>query len=174
MCLRNHDVISTTVGSLPCDLTNEEINELFSDNFIFLPDPDHAQHLLNWKANAEKIAFEHMLLYTEKPQPQSVLFGSKKKPYIRIDPKFTEVVSKHHASAPIYSKLVRKIDARLIDVALEPGQILIIDNYRTVHGRRSFMPRYDGTDRWLKKINVTMHMRDSGACRPYDVGYIIA
>ena len=32
---------------------------------------------------------------------------------------------------------------------LKPGEILLIDNRRTVHGRSSFCPRYDGTDRFL-------------------------
>lgn len=39
-------------------------------------------------------------------------------------------------------------------VALEAGDLMVIDNRRTVHGRLPFQPRYDGTDRWLKRLMV--------------------
>jgi alpha-ketoglutarate-dependent taurine dioxygenase len=39
-------------------------------------------------------------------------------------------------------------------VVLRQGDLLIIDNDRAVHGRTPFTPRYDGTDRWLKRSLV--------------------
>jgi alpha-ketoglutarate-dependent taurine dioxygenase len=44
-------------------------------------------------------------------------------------------------------------------VALAPGDILILDNYRGVHGRRPFEAKYDGRDRWLKRVSVTRDLR---------------
>jgi alpha-ketoglutarate-dependent taurine dioxygenase len=37
---------------------------------------------------------------------------------------------------------------------LADGDLLVIDNDRAVHGRTPFIPRYDGTDRWLKRALV--------------------
>jgi hypothetical protein len=37
-------------------------------------------------------------------------------------------------------------------VVLEPGDMLLIENRRTVHGRDPFEPRFDGTDRWLLRL----------------------
>jgi alpha-ketoglutarate-dependent taurine dioxygenase len=37
---------------------------------------------------------------------------------------------------------------------LQAGDVLVIDNERAVHGRTPFVPRYDGTDRWLKRALV--------------------
>lgn len=34
-------------------------------------------------------------------------------------------------------------------VALKTGDLLILNNRTVVHGRNSFKPKYDGTDRWL-------------------------
>ncbi|MBP2478023.1 putative NAD(P)/FAD-binding protein YdhS [Crossiella equi] len=34
-------------------------------------------------------------------------------------------------------------------------------NKRAVHGRRPFTARYDGTDRWLRRINITADLRRS-------------
>jgi len=39
-------------------------------------------------------------------------------------------------------------------VVLRSGDLLVIDNHRAVHGRTPFVPRYDGTDRWLKRSLV--------------------
>ncbi|NJL22917.1 MAG: hypothetical protein HC895_22215 [Leptolyngbyaceae cyanobacterium SM1_3_5] len=44
-------------------------------------------------------------------------------------------------------------------VKLDTGDLLCIDNRRTVHGRSSFTPRYDGFDRWLQRSFV---VRDLG------------
>jgi len=61
--------------------------------------------------------------------------------------------------------LIRAIDGNLTGVALLPGECLFIDNYKTVHGRSSFKARFDGTDRWLKRINITRDLRKSRAVR---------
>jgi len=39
-------------------------------------------------------------------------------------------------------------------VVLDDGDLLVIDNDRAVHGRTAFTPRYDGTDRWLRRALV--------------------
>ena len=51
------------------------------------------------------------------------------------------------------------------DVLLHPGDICFIDNFKAVHGRRAFKARYDGHDRWFKRINITRDLRKSRAER---------
>jgi len=41
-----------------------------------------------------------------------------------------------------------------IDIVLQSGDLLVIDNNNTIHGRREFQPRYDGTDRWVQRVLV--------------------
>ena len=53
------------------------------------------------------------------------------------------------------------IEENLVGVPLEPGMRCFIDNYRAVHGRASFQARYDGTDRWLKRVSITRDLRRS-------------
>jgi len=43
-------------------------------------------------------------------------------------------------------------------IILQSGDILVIDNRRAVHGRTPFNPRYDGTDRWLKRALVVAEL----------------
>lgn len=45
-----------------------------------------------------------------------------------------------------------------IDIVLQSGDLLVIDNNSTIHGRREFQPRYDGTDRWLQRVLVRREM----------------
>ncbi|MEV5837145.1 TauD/TfdA family dioxygenase [Nocardia sp. NPDC052112] len=39
-------------------------------------------------------------------------------------------------------------------VVLHPGDILLMDNSRIVHGRSEFYPQYDGGDRWLARWQI--------------------
>lgn len=39
-------------------------------------------------------------------------------------------------------------------VVLDGGDLIVIDNHQTVHGRKPFQPKYNGTDRWLKRCLV--------------------
>jgi L-asparagine oxygenase len=55
-------------------------------------------------------------------------------------------------------------------VVLEPGDLLVIDNHRAVHGRTSFTPRFDGRDRWLQRAFVITDLDASAAER---VGRVI-
>lgn len=43
---------------------------------------------------------------------------------------------------------------RAREVVLDAGDILVLDNRTTVHGRRPFTPKYDGTDRWLLRALI--------------------
>jgi L-asparagine oxygenase len=46
------------------------------------------------------------------------------------------------------------IEHTYTSVTLTAGDLLVIDNRRTVHGRSDFVARFDGTDRWLQRTFV--------------------
>ena len=56
-------------------------------------------------------------------------------------------------TTPEATRLVQKIVEiyyrHRTSICLEPGDILVIDNNRVVHGRSAFRPRFDGYDRFL-------------------------
>jgi alpha-ketoglutarate-dependent taurine dioxygenase len=60
------------------------------------------------------------------------------------------------------NQLIYAIDSCLMDITLQPGEFLFVNNYRAVHGRKPFKAKYDGTDRRLKRTNIT---RDLGKSR---------
>lgn len=49
-------------------------------------------------------------------------------------------------------KLRLAISQNTKEIALEAGDVLVLDNRKVVHGRKSFTARYDGTDRWLLRV----------------------
>jgi hypothetical protein len=50
-------------------------------------------------------------------------------------------------------------------IALEAGDLLIIDNNVAVHGRSPFTARFDGSDRWLQRAFVVSDLAPSAADR---------
>lgn len=54
----------------------------------------------------------------------------------------------------------------LIEVALKPGDLIIIDNRVVAHTRTAFQPQYDGNDRWLQRMFVVQDFRRSRMGRP--------
>lgn len=55
-------------------------------------------------------------------------------------------------------------------VVLEAGDLLVVDNNVTVHGRTPFVARFDGTDRWIQRTFVVSDLSPSASDR---VGRII-
>lgn len=73
---------------------------------------------------------------------------------IRYDPSYTRHLADDREFTAAYDRLGHALEDNGHVVPLEPGDLLIIDNDATVHGRLAFKARYDGTDRWLKRVLV--------------------
>lgn len=166
MCMRNHDSIPTTLSKPDYSkLTKEQIDILFEKQFTIKPDNSH-KPVNNSAERKEKMAgdeglneaYQQMLARDAKPEKIAVLFGNKNDPCLRIDPYFMEDPENPEAKAAL-DALIEVVGESLIEVALNPGEIIIIDNYEIVHGRRAYEARYDGTDRWYKRINVIRDIR---------------
>lgn len=52
----------------------------------------------------------------------------------------------------VLEKVKSLISASTREVVLRDSEAMIINNKKCVHGRKPFQPRYDGTDRWVKRI----------------------
>jgi Taurine catabolism dioxygenase TauD, TfdA family len=153
MCLRNPDAVPTTfalIDEVPLDL--DRVRILFEPRFVFRPDPSHPTDSEGEKA--------------------PVLFGDPRFPYVRFDPYCMDRPDTEEARSAM-DYLTRAIGDQLTGVALLPGECLFIDNYKAVHGRSSFKARFDGTDRWLKRINVARDLRKSRAVREAPASRVI-
>ncbi|HEX2641376.1 MAG TPA: guanitoxin biosynthesis L-enduracididine beta-hydroxylase GntD, partial [Thermoanaerobaculia bacterium] len=165
MCLRNPDRVPTTFANLEgLGLTEEEREQLSRPVFPIRPDNSH--RLVN-KVNGDGdpallAAYQEIERMNTEPLRIAVLEGDLRTPYIRLDPYFMEPAEDLDARRA-FERLTQLLDARLGEVLLEPGDIGFFDNFQSVHGRRAFKARYDGTDRWMKRLNVTRDLRRSRA-----------
>ncbi|MGO4249043.1 hypothetical protein AB4Y87_17655 [Paenarthrobacter sp. RAF54_2] len=95
--------------------------------------------------------------------PMAVLRGSLSDPELCVD---------FHAMTALTSDgeraLIRLRHALLLNLnghVLEPGDLLIVDNEKAVHGRTNFTARADGTDRWLRRCFAIPDLRGSTESR---------
>jgi L-asparagine oxygenase len=58
------------------------------------------------------------------------------------------------ASQDALEEFGRAVEKHTKEIALVRGDLLIIDNSNTVHGRKPFQASYDGTDRWVQRLLV--------------------
>src|SRR5437660_481389 len=94
------------------------------------------------------------------------------RPYLRLDPYFMERPRDDEARHAL-DTLVAAIDRELTGVALRPGELCFIDNFKAVHGRQPFHASYDGRDRWMKRLNIVRDVRKSRDARQQAASRII-
>jgi L-asparagine oxygenase len=70
-------------------------------------------------------------------------------------------------------ELNKAIEKHTKEVILQAGDLLIIDNATTVHGRKPFQARYDGTDRWLQRVLVRKSVKNMPYQHCTKTGYLI-
>jgi|SRR5215213_738634 len=172
-CLRNSDQVPTTYACLDwIQLKPEQINVLFEPRYLIYPDASHLE-FNGSHSQAKAEALDHSLhsarqkiqQMSANPTRISVLFGHPQCPYVRIDPYFMKHLDDDKEAQQALDDFITLIDEVLSPVVLKPGDCCFIDNCRTVHGRKAFKARYDGTDRWLKRICVTRDLRKSRSAR---------
>lgn len=170
MFLRNPDRVPTTFASLErlrTVLDPEDFKTLFEPHYTIQPDKSHQPENAHAEGHGEtdEHLFERIQKMQREPEKIALLSGDPSSPYIRIDPYFMDPVADNPKAQRAFEALVKALDAEIRDVALEPGDICFVDNYKSVHGRRAFKARYDGRDRWFKRMNVTRDLRKSRADR---------
>lgn len=146
-CVRNSHQVATTIGFLDHSALSERDRQLLSASlFTFRPDPSYLM------AGADR---------APGTDRGSILFGDPADPYLRFDQDYVDWPDDADGVSAAVEALRQVIEEKLIELPLRPGDFLALDNHRAVHGRPSFTPNYEGTDRWLKRINITRDLRRS-------------
>ncbi|ERG69144.1 TauD/TfdA family dioxygenase [Segniliparus rugosus] len=138
LCVRNPQQVPTTVASVRRARISESDQRVLSERVVpILPDDSY-----DWDRSLPSL-------------PVATLWERHDGLAMRYDPAYTPLAE---ASAE-YQAAYRRLGEALAEVSeavvLEPGDMAIIDNDVAVHGRAPFTARYDGTDRWLKRVNVS-------------------
>jgi L-asparagine oxygenase len=154
LCLRGdpsaHTTLSSICGVLP-QLSSDVVDVLFEPRFRTAVDESYLQGRS-----------------TVLGEPMAVLSGDR----TRIAPQSISMVF----DADLMVGIDEEADAALraladataschTSIALEAGDLLIVDNTVAVHGRSPFTARFDGADRWLQRTFVVSDLAPSAADR---------
>lgn len=175
MCLRNPQRAATTIACIDeVSLDPEVVEVLFQNRFIIHPVESHRRYNdADGAQAADEDIYRRIREMTEHPERISVLYGEPRAPYLRIDPYFMDIPEGDEEARRALDAFARAVEGSLKEFVLEPGDCCLIDNYKAVHGRRPFRAKYDGADRWLKRVNITRDLRKSRASRASDNSRII-
>lgn len=80
------------------------------------------------------------------------LYGDKDDPYLSYNRSLMNAKAENDVAA--LDALLTALEEIVEPVVLTSGDLLIIDNFRTAHGRAPFTARWDGKDRWIHRAYV--------------------
>jgi L-asparagine oxygenase len=139
-CLRNHDAVPTSLASVRhARLSAIERALLERPTLPILPDDSYDE------ADGPTAA---------SPPEVATLWDGDTGLRIRYDPAYTPLEKADDDYRAAYDWLSDELERVAVEVTLGAGEVLVIDNDVAVHGRSPFQARYDGTDRWLKRVSV--------------------
>ncbi|MET8388570.1 TauD/TfdA family dioxygenase [Streptosporangium canum] len=155
-CLRNPDGVATSAASVRhANLDDADVEALSAPVLPILPDD----------------AYDEARNSPLEPPRVPTLWHGEDGLCLRFDPAYTPLEQAGADYRAAYGRLCRELDRVKVGVRLEPGDVLVIDNDAVVHGREPFRARYDGTDRWLKRVNVRLPGRDRPSAEATEHGY---
>lgn len=172
MCLKNPDRVET-VACATSDIRweNVDVDALFEPEFTIMPDNSHQPQNAAESSGDPDVdmlraqSFQLIQSWNDHPEKRPLLAGDRSDPYLSLDPYHMHSEGWPERAQRAFGQLCAEIEAGLKPIRLRPGDCLFIDNFRAVHGRNSFLPHYDGSDRWLKRLNITRNIRGSRAWR---------
>ena len=168
LCLRNPDGVATTFANLErLRLSDKDLDLLFAPHYTIRPDESHFPKNRSGNKDVDALldqSYRRIEKMRTNPEPIAPLYGDRRSPYLRIDPFFMDPVADPRAQTAL-DRLIEAIEQSVQDVVLQPGDLCFIDNCKAVHGRRPFKARYDGSDRWMKRLNLTRDLRRSRDAR---------
>ncbi|WP_331766071.1 guanitoxin biosynthesis L-enduracididine beta-hydroxylase GntD [Embleya sp. NBC_00896] len=161
LCLRSPELTATTLGHLdPGAIPPDVMDVLTRPRFHIVPDASHDDTLNSFPAADRRAqAFRRLDEVRRCPPLIPLVTGHPGAPVLRIDSDYVAPADGDEAAAHALKWLIDHLEGSLYDFPLAPGDMGFINNRNVVHGRRPFRPRYDGTDRWLKRINVVEDFR---------------
>ncbi|HEY5985391.1 MAG TPA: hypothetical protein VIV12_03255 [Streptosporangiaceae bacterium] len=143
VCLRNPQQVPTTVGLAGDLVLDPEVEQILRQPLFGMP----------------QVGADEWVEYGP------VLYGSADRPYLSADSVYMTPAPGDGAAAQALVALGVAVEAGLRPFAARPGDLYFLDNHQAVHGRPTFVPRYDGSDRWLLRVKVGRDLRGSRAYR---------
>jgi L-asparagine oxygenase len=113
----------------------------------------------------------HEFLDGDLRGPLPIISGSYDDPYFVFDQDLMKGV--RNDAQEMIQKIVDVYYVHRLEHVLSPGEIVLVDNRRAVHGRSPFKPKFDGTDRFIIRSFAVLDYEKSSYARP-DGGKTVA
>lgn len=163
-CLRNPDRVGTTVSSVRrVELDARRRRLLGTPTLPILPDVSYGSDF------DRATALPVPTIWSEREGLETG--GASDDLTLRFDPAYTPLDEADDEFRAAYAHLESELERVCVLAALEPGELLLVDNDVAVHGRVPFTARYDGTDRWLKRVNIRLSERRRRPAESRENGY---
>jgi L-asparagine oxygenase len=107
---------------------------------------------------------DHVFDHGDIRGPLPILSGADDDPFLVFDQDLMEATTS--AGRGVLSAITEIYREQRHAHVLRPGEILVIDNNRAVHGRSPFQPRFDGSDRFVVRSFVMTDLARSRYARP--------
>lgn len=131
LCLREDPNVKTYVASA-------KDFRLSKEHLIQLNKPDYLiQKDITFTGNSDGY-WSKLKVLDGEPDPEIV-----------YDPAYMKCQTPEAQEA--FDAVTEEVSKNSISLSLEEGDMFIFDNRRLVHSRSAFLPRFDGTDRWLSR-----------------------
>lgn len=171
LSLRNDDGVATTYASVnDLGLSDRTKDTLARPAYPFQPDEgnradrDLPPDRTGLVATLIRTSHERVRLMYEQPDRVPALFGGPSHPYLRVHPYYIAPIDEPPAR-DAFDELKAAVGRSLRDVVLDAGNLLFIDNFTAVHGRREIPGHFDGSDRWLKRAFIVRDLRKTRSLR---------
>lgn len=117
------------------------------------------QSLWNIGVDASFKMSGHTLVERETRGPMPILSGDEEDPTLVFDQDLMRGVSDE--AEALRKKIIDIYYEHRHEHVLSPGEIVLIDNRRAVHGRSSFRPKFDGSDRFIVRSFIVHDYKKS-------------
>ncbi len=151
-CIRNQERVATRLSAPALDeLPVDVLATLGEARFELLPDISHMIVPRDTDTASDQ---ERMAQANLRPQLSPLVSGAPGHRKLLYDKPYLGDLGHDPEAAAAFAILEAAIDDAAFEHIMCPGDFLFIDNHRAAHARGRFKARYDGTDRWLKRIYI--------------------
>ena len=175
MCYRNEERASTNLCPTSYLDIPEHYREVLSQPRFFIkpdmshsPDNNKSEH---W--NLTQAHFNKIFEFLANPEHVPVITGAVGQENIRIDEAFMEALPGDQEAQEALNWLYNHMTQRMASVVMEMGDIILIDNRITAHGRSPYVPNYGPKARWLRRVNITTDLRKSYEWKDKPYGRVV-
>jgi L-asparagine oxygenase len=153
LCLRNPSVAPTYVSDVnDIELSEEPARLVRGHRYFFRPDGSHSGSGPELDSGGFPVVQANL---TYQAGPSALVSDTDSGVEIRFDSDYIDAPD-DKAALDAAKALELALHQARTEIVLQPGELLIVDNKRCVHGRGGFQASLDGRDRWLKRVNISM------------------